>query len=187
MLGIGINVGSGPGPQDLVGRTIESRAGNALSIIGIAETTKIRTLGEDPRPAVYQLYGQNTFFGVQVIARGRGTSAELLVASRQILDEVDANMVVMDSRTMNEHLALMLFPPKMAALLLSVFGGLALTLSAIGIYGVVSYAVSKRTRELGIRIALSAAAGDVVRMAILGGMRLVVASRFSSCARPRAA
>lgn len=75
---------------------------------------------------------------------------------------------------MDEHLALMLFLPRMAALLLSVFGGLALTLSAIGIYGVVSYAVSKRTRELGIRMALGASAGDVVRMAVGGGMRLVV-------------
>ena len=160
--------------QDLVGRTIESGGGDPIRIIGITETTKIRTLGEDPRPAVYQLYGQNTFFGVQVIARGKGTSAELLAASRRILEEVDPNMVVMDARTMNEHLALMLFPPRMAALLLSIFGGLALILSAIGIYGVVSYSVSKRTRELGIRMALGAAAGDVVRMAIGGGMRLVL-------------
>ena len=75
---------------------------------------------------------------------------------------------------MNEHLALMLFPPRMAALLLAVFGGLALLLSAIGIYGVVSHSVSRRTRELGIRMSLGASAGDVVRMAVGGGMRLVL-------------
>jgi ABC-type antimicrobial peptide transport system permease subunit len=75
---------------------------------------------------------------------------------------------------MNEHLALLLFPPRMAALLLTVFGGLALTLAAIGIYGVVSHAVSRRTRELGIRMSLGATAQDVVRMAIGGGMRLVM-------------
>jgi ABC-type antimicrobial peptide transport system permease subunit len=62
----------------------------------------------------------------------------------------------------------------MAALLLSVFGGLALLLSAIGIYGVVSYAVARRTREMGIRISLGASARDVVAMAIRGGMRLVL-------------
>ena len=84
-------------------------------------------------------------------------------------------MPVLEAKTMNDHLALLLFPPRMAALLLSVFGGLALLLAAIGIYGVVSHAVSRRTRELGIRMSLGASARDVVRMAVGGGMRLVLA------------
>ena len=159
--------------EDLVGRTIEDRGGSSYRIIGVSETIKIRTLGEAPRPAVYELYDKGSF-GVQVIARGNGTSTEILAATRQVLEEVDPNMVVMEAKTMNDHLALMLFPPRMAALLLSIFGGLALTLSAIGIYGVVSYAVAKRTRELGVRMALGASAHDVVRMAVGGGMRLVV-------------
>lgn len=82
-------------------------------------------------------------------------------------------MVYFEAKTMEEHLALMLFPPRMAAVLLAVFGGLALVLSAVGIYGVVSFAVAKRTRELGIRMSLGATARDVVAMAVGGGMRLV--------------
>ena len=110
----------------------------------------------------------------EYIVRGQGTSAELLALTREILDDVDPDLVFFESKTMNDHLALMLFPPRMAATLLSVFGGLALLLSAIGIYGVVSYAVAKRTRELGIRMSLGASARDVVAMAVGGGMRLVV-------------
>jgi ABC-type antimicrobial peptide transport system permease subunit len=107
--------------------------------------------------------------------KGQGTSEELVAITRATLDEVEPDMVLFEEiKTMNEHLALLLFPPRMAALLLSVFGALALLLAGIGVYGVVSYAVAKRTRELGIRMSLGASAGDVIRMAIGGGMRLVI-------------
>ena len=160
--------------EDLIGRSIETTGGTQLSIVGVAADTKVRTLGEAPRPYIYQLQGQRRVGGMQVLIRGQGTSAELLVAGQQILRDVDSDMAVLEAKTMNEHLALLLFPPRMAALLLTVFGGLALTLAAIGIYGVVSHAVSRRTRELGIRMSLGATARDVVRMAIAGGMRLVM-------------
>jgi len=161
--------------QDVVGSTIETSGGDPLRIVGVAADTKVRTLGEAPRPYVYRMQSRNRFLGSQFIVKGTGSSAELLVTALRVLREVDPDMAVIESKTMNEHLALLLFPPRMAAMLLSVFGGLALLLSAIGIYGVVSYAVSKRTRELGIRISLGASAQDVIRMAIAGGMRLVLA------------
>lgn len=74
-----------------------------------------------------------------------------------------------------EHLSLMLYLPRMAALLLAVFGGLALTLSGIGLYGLVSYSVARRTREVGIRMSLGAGRREVTRMVVGGGMRLVAA------------
>jgi putative ABC transport system permease protein len=161
--------------QDVVGQVFQRGGGTDLRIIGVAADTKVRTLGEPPRPYVYHLAGQGAPFGLMVVVRGEGTSAELVAIARETLVEVAPNMALFeDPKTMNDHLSLLLFPPRMAALLLSVFGGLALLLSAIGIYGVVSYSVAKRTRELGIRMSLGATAKDVVGMAIGGGMRLVV-------------
>jgi len=159
--------------EDLVGRTIETGSGSPLRIVGIAADTKVRTLGEPPRPYVYEVSGPEGDFGMQLVIRGRGTSEELLAAGRRVLDEMDPDLVYFEAKTMNEHLALLLFPPRMAALLLSVFGGLALLLSAVGIYGVVSFAVARRTRELGIRMSLGASPRDVVALAVGGGMRLV--------------
>jgi len=158
--------------RDVIGMALGRPGGREVHIVGVARDTKVRTLGEAPRPYIYELQGQ-PYTSPQFVVRGRGTGEDLLAAARRVLDEIDPDMVVINARTMNEHLAIMLFPPRMAALLLSVFGGLALTLAAVGIYGVVSYAVARRTRELGIRMSLGASARDVVRMAVGGGMRLV--------------
>jgi predicted permease len=161
--------------QDVVGRTLSNPRGTVMRIVGVARDTKVRTLGEAPRPYVYQLQRKTDVSSMEVLVRGRGTSAQLLAAERRVVNEVDPNVPLFEAKTMNEHLSLMLFAPRMAALLLSVFGALALALAAVGIYGVVSYAVSRRTRELGIRMSLGASARDVVVMAVGGGMRLVLA------------
>ncbi|MCG6957728.1 MAG: ABC transporter permease [Gemmatimonadetes bacterium] len=161
--------------QDVVGRTIQDGDGRPLRIVGVARDTKVRTLGEAPRPYVYRLQGRTSIAGMmEFIVRGRASAPKLLADARRVVNEVDPDVPLFDAKTMNEHLSLMLFAPRMAALLLSVFGALALALAGVGIYGVVSYAVSRRTRELGIRMSLGASASDVVTMAVKGGMRLVV-------------
>lgn len=161
--------------RDVLGSTIRSARGTTTwRIIGVARDTKVRTLGEAPRPYVYQLQGQAGVTTLEVVVRGRASGAELLAAARRVVREVDPDVPLFQAKTMNEHLSLMLFAPRMAALLLSVFGALALALAAVGIYGVVSHSVSRRTREVGIRMSLGASARDVVVMAVGGGMRLVV-------------
>jgi ABC-type antimicrobial peptide transport system permease subunit len=108
------------------------------------------------------------------VVRGDADPGDLLAAALEVVDRVDPDLVLFEAKTLDQHLALMLFPPRMAALILSIFGGLALLLSAIGIYGAVSHTVSKRTREMGIRMSLGASARDVIAMAVGGGMRLVL-------------
>jgi predicted permease len=160
--------------EDVLGRTISyPGSSDPFRIVGVARDTKVRSLGEAPRPFIYHTPWPGFIPGMQVVVRGSLPGAGLLALTRGIMDEVDPDMVMFSAKTMNEHLALMLFPPRMAAFFLGVFGGLALLLSGIGIYGVVSHAVARRTHEMGIRLSLGATARDVVVMSVGGGMRLV--------------
>jgi hypothetical protein len=142
-------------------------------VIGVARDTKVRTLGETPRPYFYMSGEQIYMPSMMFVVRSTGGAAELVDAARRAALAIDPQLVILEAKTMDEHLALMLYPPRMAALLLSVFGGLALLLAAIGLYGSVSYAVARRTREVGIRAALGATRRDVVLMLTAGGLRLI--------------
>ncbi len=159
-------------PEGAVGRTV-SVGSESRTIIGVAENTKVRTIGEDPRPRLYTSILQDYRDGLQVVVRGTGTGGELLQRAKTVALELHPRLVFFDQRTMEEHLAVHLFPPRMAAFLLSIFGGLALLLAAIGIWGIVSHAVARRTREVGIRVSMGATGRDVVTMLVGGGMKVV--------------
>jgi ABC-type antimicrobial peptide transport system permease subunit len=109
-----------------------------------------------------------------MVARGQIPEAQIVAELRRVVREADSRLVIMDSKTMTEHLSVMLFPPRMAALLLAVFGLLALVLASTGLYGVVAFTVSRRVREVGIRMSLGADAGAVVKMVLKGAMALVL-------------
>ena len=91
-----------------------------------------------------------------------------------MIKEVDPGLVIMETKTMREHLSIQLFPPRAAAALLGAFGLLALIMATTGLYGTVAFAVSKRTREMGIRLSLGADPGKVVGMVLRGAMGLVM-------------
>jgi len=94
------------------------------------------------------------------------------VQGREV-EVLDESLPIMDLKTMSEHLGIMLYAPRVGGILLAIFGGLAVLLASIGLYGVVAYAASQRTRELGIRVALGARPGDVVKLVTGQGLALI--------------
>jgi predicted permease len=159
--------------ETAIGRTVD-RSGREYRVVGVARDTKVRTLGEAPRPYAYFPLRQNYTPVLYLMVRGSLPAPRLLGQLQSTVREARPDLVMMDAITMRDHLAIPLYAPRMAAILLGVFGGVALLLSGIGLYGVVSYAVARRTREVGIRISLGADARQVVAMVVAGGMRLVV-------------
>jgi ABC-type antimicrobial peptide transport system permease subunit len=158
-----------------VGREIV-RPGNERNyrIVGVARDTKVWTLGEEYRSYIYLSLEQSEEATAHVVATGTIPESQIVAELQRIAREVDSRVIVMESKTVSDHLSIALFPPRMAALLLGVFGGLALILACTGLYGTVAFSVSRRTREMGIRLSLGAEAGKVVSMVLRGAMSLVI-------------
>jgi predicted permease len=147
--------------------------GPQRAIVAVAQTTKVRTLGEQPRPYLYVPLAQRHRGIISLVVRTAGDPAATLPLLRREGLLLDESLPIMELKTMKQHLGIMLFAPRVGGILLGVFGGLAILLATIGLYGVVSYAAAQRTREVGIRVALGARPGDVVRLVIGQGMVMV--------------
>ncbi|NNM32198.1 MAG: hypothetical protein HKO53_03990, partial [Gemmatimonadetes bacterium] len=157
-----------------LGQTI-TVSGTERMVVGIARDTRVRTIGEAPRPYLYLPAFEPTTraLGLQFVVRGLRPSPALLSDAQQVFDELAPNVVMLEAKTMEQHLALLLYPPRAGAALLSLFGGLALALASLGLYGIVSFSVSRRTREVGIRMSLGASPTGVVALLLRSGMKLV--------------
>ncbi len=163
-----------PGESPVGREIIRPGRDRTYRIVGVAKDTKVWTLGEEFQPYVYLARSQNNAMGAQFIARGSIPDAQIASQLRRMIQDTDSRLVIMESKTMAEHLSIQLFPPRAAAGLLGVFGLLALILATTGLYGTVAFSVSKRTREMGIRLSLGADAGKVVGMVLKGAMGLVM-------------
>ena len=159
--------------RDAIGQTFRSDT-TTFRVIGIARTTKVRSLGEAPRGFIFGAYRQAFSTNPMLIARTDGNAERTAVQLLGALRETSPDLYVLQMKTMSSHLAAMMLPARLGAIAFSLFAGLALGLAVLGVYGVVSYAVARRTREMGIRLAVGASPTGVVRLLMREGMTLVV-------------
>ena len=143
-----------------------------LEIVGVIEDGKYFSLSETHEPFFYENLQPRDASFLSLVVRASGDASTLLTTLRSELQQLDATLPIYQSGTLAEHMNISLFPARVAAALLGSFGLLALVLAALGIFGVMSYAVAQRTREIGIRMALGANPAQIVRLIVSHGLTL---------------
>src|SRR5947208_7598926 len=143
-----------------------------MEVVGLAKDSKYQTMLEAPKPFFYVPVRQNFFVQNGFIIRTDQSAAAIMNALAREIHALDPNLAPLDTISLQQQVDRMSYTQRLTAALLAIFGGMALFLAAIGLYAVMSYSVSQSTREFGVRIALGADAGDVLRLIFSRGLRL---------------
>ena len=160
--------------RDPLGRRFRVKE-RSIEVIGVAKTSKYETLAEAPKPFYYVPQRQNFSVNAAVYLRTSRAPGMLSAELAREIHALDANVAPFEVHTMQEQVERSAASQRVGLTLLSVFGAVALLLAAVGLYGVMSHAVSQSTRELGLRMALGARASDLLRLVMSRGLMLTAA------------
>lgn len=160
------------GTTDAVGRSF-TQDDREVVIVGVIENSKVRRMAEADRAWFLRPHAQSGSNFMWLLARGSGDPAALATEVVRTAQSIDREIMIVEARTLGRHLGAVRLGRAMGAQVIGAFAALALLLASIGLYGVVSFTVAKRSREVGIRMSLGAEPGQVVRMLTGGGLKLV--------------
>jgi predicted permease len=165
------------GNEDALRKRVSNGSnGPWASIAGIAQDGKYESLNDQSEPAIFWPRAQRYNSAMTIVARSSMPPADVLHRIQQAVYSLDPTLPFFQADSLEDHLSLPLLPARIAAIMLGGFGVLAVILAATGVYGMLAYAVSKRTREIGIRVAIGAGPGDVLALVLRRALLIIAAA-----------